>query len=639
MPPFPLATAAFASRATLVPIVRVVVASPFVASIARAIAETPRRIIAETETEIPIAAACDASTHAFVAFVILRRMRAAVGTANHRQGPAVADADRGNHRRGGEGRARRGLALKRARGLARAPGATASTVAIATTRKISDANLSDGESAPMMRGSGIGARARGTSTVTYASSSRGTAMRALGGDDEDADGLVSKPLDAGEALRRAYFPVLVAAFGAFSFGYHCGVVNPALETLARDIGIVSDVAAKGAVVSSMLFGAAAGSFIAGGLADKIGRKSSLSVAGVALAIGSVACATAMGLSSMLAGRAFAGLGVGLVSILVPMYISELAPPAHRGILGAGPQLSIGLGILISVLLGLPLQDPLVDPSWWRTMFWIALAPAAALAVFAKRIPESPSWLRSKGRFEEADGIEIKQFGDVNAENPDGNAPTKVATWREVLQAKTNRRALLTGPTLFFIQQFAGINAIIYFSTSIFQSAGIESGVLASVVVCIVNILGSVIATGLLDKMGRKPLLSYSFLGMSFCCVGLAAAAAFPVMAMAPTLSLVSVIAYVFIFGMGAGPVPGLLSSEIFAPAVRSRGMALCFLSHWFFNFCIGQGFLPAVEFYGASTVYLAFGAFSLLGYIFTQSYIIETKGKSLDQISAELSGK
>jgi hypothetical protein len=127
--------------------------------------------------------------------------------------------------------------------------------------------------------------------------------------------------------------------------------------------------------------------------------------------------------------------------------------------------------------------------------------------------------------------------------------------------------------------------------------------------------------------------------MSFCCVGLAAAAAFPAMAMAPTLSLVSVIAYVFIFGMGAGPVPGLLSSEIFAPAVRSRGMALCFLSHWVFNFCIGQGFLPAVEFYGASTVYLAFGAFSLLGYIFAQSFVIETKGKSLDQISAELSGK
>ena len=214
--------------------------------------------------------------------------------------------------------------------------------------------------------------------------------------------------------------------------------------------------------------------------------------------------------------------------------------------------------------------------------------------------------------------------------------TKVATWRETLQGRENRRAVITGPGLFFIQQFAGINAIIYFSTSIFQSAGIESGVAASVAVCLVNLVGSMIATGLLDKTGRKPLLMYSFLGLAFSCVGLASAAAYPTATMAPALSLFSVLSYVFIFGMGAGPVPGLLSSEIFAPAVRGKGMSLCFLAHWVFNFCIGQGFLPAVEYFGASFVYLVFAAFSLFGFLFTKGYVIETKGKSLEQISTEL---
>lgn len=465
-----------------------------------------------------------------------------------------------------------------------------------------------------------------------APASASTSMEEMG----DGDGLVPKPLGAAEALRRAAFPIFVAVLGAFSFGYHCGVVNPALEALSADVGIAGNLAAEGAVVSSMLFGAAVGSFAAGGFADKRGRKASLAIAGVVLAAGSALCAMATSLNGMLLGRLLVGLGVGLVSILVPMYVSELSPPAHRGILGSGPQLSIGCGILFAMLLGLPLQSADANPTWWRTMFWIACVPGALLAALANGIPESPSWLRSKGRFQEADAIESKQFGASAPVATDDASTVKVATWRETLQGRANRRAVITGPGLFFIQQFAGINAIIYFSTSIFQSAGIESGVAASVAVCVVNLVGSMIATSLLDKSGRKPLLMYSFLGMAFSCVGLAIAAAYPAAAMAPALSLFSVLSYVFIFGMGAGPVPGLLSSEIFAPAVRGKGMSLCFLAHWVFNFCIGQGFLPAVEYFGASFVYLVFGAFSLFGFLVTKGYVIETKGKSLEQISTEL---
>ena len=228
---------------------------------------------------------------------------------------------------------------------------------------------------------GLGAVTTTTTTTTRGASERALSIGMGGGyargarapasvsasmeEEGDGDGLVPKPLGAAEALRRAAFPIFVAALGAFSFGYHCGVVNPALEALSVDIGIAGNLAAEGAVVSSMLFGAAVGSFTAGGFADKRGRKASLAIAGVVLAVGSALCAMAMSLNGMLLGRLLVGLGVGLVSILVPMYVSEVSPPAHRGILGSGPQLSIGCGILFAMLFGLPLQSADVNPTWWR----------------------------------------------------------------------------------------------------------------------------------------------------------------------------------------------------------------------------------------------------------------------------------
>ena len=458
-------------------------------------------------------------------------------------------------------------------------------------------------------------------------------------DAGEGDGLVLRKLEGRAALARAVFPVAVACLGGVSFGYHLGAVNPALEHLARDIGVAADVGAKASVVSSLLFACIFSAFAAGGMADRFGRKATLTLAAAALGVGSAACASATGLSAMLLGRALAGVGVGIVSILVPMYISEVSPDEHRGVLGSANQLSIGAGILCAMVAGLPLQSATVNPTWWRTMFWIASVPAIALGALLRAVPESPAWLRSRGKFQEADDVVVRLFGAPSGESANATGAKTAASWADTLRNRNNRRAILTGPTLFLIQQFAGINAIIYFSTSIFEGAGVQSGVLASVLVCVVNILGSVIATGLLDKMGRKPLLAYSFLGMTACCLGLAASAAFPASALAPSLSLVAVVGYVFIFGMGAGPVPGLLSSEIFAPAVRGKGMSLCFLSHWLFNFFIGQGFLPAVESFGASAVYAFFAAFSFIGYVFAQTYVIETKGKSLEQISAEMNGK
>ena len=453
--------------------------------------------------------------------------------------------------------------------------------------------------------------------------------------DEESNAVVR----SGMSFRRARDAVAVACLGAVAFGYHLGCVNPALTQIARGLAIEHDINAKASIVSALLFACVFASVGAGAMADRIGRKKALASAAVALFVGGVACATASDARGMILARFVSGLGVGAVSILVPMYVSEVSPDEHRGVLGSANQISIGIGILLAALAGTPLQYANCDANWWRVMFWLSCAPALALGVLLRFVPESPAWLRGKGRFQEADAAETHLFGAPTSKSADATVSAKTATWTEVLEGKSNRRAILTGPTLFLIQQFAGINAIIYFSTSIFEGAGVRLGVLASVLVCVVNILGSVIATSLLDRMGRKPLLAYSFLGMTVCCVGLAASTAFPTMAFAPLLALAAVVGYVFIFGMGAGPVPGLLSSEIFSPAVRGKGMSLCFLSHWAFNFCIGQGFLPAVETFGASVVYLFFGAFSFIGYAFARNFVIETKGKSLEQISAEMNGK
>jgi len=439
--------------------------------------------------------------------------------------------------------------------------------------------------------------------------------------------------DKGELLRVLPF-VLCAAIAALLFGYHLGVVNAALQPLSLELGVASS-AAQGLVVSLLLLGACVGSFVGGSLADALGRREALRLACLPLCLGALACGAASSPAGIFAGRLLTGAGLGVTSAVTPLYISEVSPPAHRGLLGCANQVSICLGILLSQLAGLALG--------WRAMFLAAALPAVALFVLGRALPETPAWLARAGRRAEAAaaaqrlwGAQAEARGGEAAEAPAGAAAA--AAWADLVVPE-QRRATALAVGLFVVQQFSGVNAVVFFSNSVFRSAGVASDTLASAAVGLVNVLATSAAAPSLDARGRRPLLLLSFLGMAASMGALAAALSLPALApLAVPLSVGGTLAYIAAFAAGVGPVPSLLVAELFPPALRGKGQSAAMLSHWLCAIAIGQCFLPAVQLAGVGAVYAFFGLVCLLGAFVVARYVPETKGKTYAQVAAFLQG-
>ncbi|XP_042499773.1 plastidic glucose transporter 4 isoform X2 [Macadamia integrifolia] len=432
----------------------------------------------------------------------------------------------------------------------------------------------------------------------------------------------------------------VACLGAILFGYHLGVVNGALEYLAKDLGIAENSVLKGWVVSTTLAGATVGSFTGGSLADKFGRTRTFQLDAIPLAVGAFLCATAQSVQVMIVGRLLAGLGIGISSAIVPLYISEISPTEIRGALGSVNQLFICIGILAALVAGLPLAG---DPLWWRTMFGIAVVPSVLLALGAAFSPESPRWLFQQGKFSQAETAIKTLYGrervvevmhDLRA-SAQGSTEQE-AGWFDLFSSRY-WKVVSVGVALFFFQQFAGINAVVYYSTSVFRTAGITSDVAASALAGAANVLGTAIASSLMDRQGRKSLLITSFSGMATSMLLLSLS--FTWKALAPysgPLAVIGTVLYVLSFSLGAGPVPALLLPEIFASRIRAKAVALSLGMHWVSNFVIGLYFLSMVTKYGISTVYLGFAAVCLLAVLYIAANVVETKGRSLEEIELAL---
>ncbi|KAL4437118.1 hypothetical protein ABPG75_004257 [Micractinium tetrahymenae] len=424
--------------------------------------------------------------------------------------------------------------------------------------------------------------------------------------------------------------VAVASMGALCFGYHLGVVNGPLEVLSQQLGFGGSAVLQGMVVSSLLAGAAVGSLAGSGLADSLGRRRAFLLDALPMLAGPLISAGATGLAAMLAGRVLTGVGIGLSSALVPLYISEISPTALRGTLGSINQLMICVGILAALLVNVVLPA-----TAWRSMFALAAAPAALLGLGMLVCPESPTWLVLKGHRREAGAVAEKLWGADgasqlgSAKHDEGSGSAAGPSWGEVLSSK----AAIVGMLLFVFQQFSGINAIVYFSSSVFEKAGIESGALASAAVGATNVLGTVVAAGLMDKAGRKQLVSLSFAGMGLSMLAMAAGLSLPFLSgMTGGIALFGTLAYILSFAMGAGPVPGLLVPEITAARIRGRAVSLAMVTHWVCNFAIGQLFLSAVSAFGVSACYLFFAVVCFACVAFIQRAVVETKGRSLEEI-------
>ncbi|CAD5331834.1 unnamed protein product [Arabidopsis thaliana] len=475
----------------------------------------------------------------------------------------------------------------------------------------------------------------GIQSVMSFSSVKARSVRAQAssdGDEEEAIPLRSEGKSSGTVLPF----VGVACLGAILFGYHLGVVNGALEYLAKDLGIAENTVLQGWIVSSLLAGATVGSFTGGALADKFGRTRTFQLDAIPLAIGAFLCATAQSVQTMIVGRLLAGIGIGISSAIVPLYISEISPTEIRGALGSVNQLFICIGILAALIAGLPLA---ANPLWWRTMFGVAVIPSVLLAIGMAFSPESPRWLVQQGKVSEAEKAIKTLYGkervvelvrDLSASGQGSSEPE--AGWFDLFSSRYWK-----GAALFLFQQLAGINAVVYYSTSVFRSAGIQSDVAASALVGASNVFGTAVASSLMDKMGRKSLLLTSFGGMALSMLLLSLSFTWKALAAySGTLAVVGTVLYVLSFSLGAGPVPALLLPEIFASRIRAKAVALSLGMHWISNFVIGLYFLSVVTKFGISSVYLGFAGVCVLAVLYIAGNVVETKGRSLEEIELAL---
>ncbi|PON88411.1 Sugar/inositol transporter [Trema orientale] len=444
--------------------------------------------------------------------------------------------------------------------------------------------------------------------------------------------------------RRSLPHMLIAAISSFLFGYHLGVVNETLESISVDLDFSGSTLAEGLVVSTCLGGAFVGSLFSGWLADGVGRRRAFQLCALPMIIGASMSATTKSLWGMLLGRLLVGAGMGIGPPVAALYVAEISPAFIRGTFGSFTQIATCLGLMGSLFIGLPAKE---IGGWWRVCFWVSAVPAAALAFLMEFCAESPHWLFKKGRGTEAEAEFERLLGGVHVKSAiaelsrsDRGDESDTVKFSELLHGR-HFKVVFLGSALFALQQLSGINAVFYFSSTVFKSFGIPSD-LANICIGIANLSGSVIAMTLMDKLGRKLLLLGSFSGMAVSlslqviAASSLASGSGPLYLSVGGMLLNVQCRFVLMFSLGAGPVPSLLLSEIFPGRIRAKAMAICMAVHWVINFFVGLFFLRLLEQIGAQYLYSIFATFCFVAVIFVKRNVVETKGKTLQEIEIAL---
>ena len=434
-----------------------------------------------------------------------------------------------------------------------------------------------------------------------------------------------------------YFVAAIAALNGLLFGYDTGVISGALLFLAKDFQLGTEM--QGIVTSIVLVGAVIGAAGSGGLTDLFGSRRLIFFTVGCFIVGTLSCAFTPVLPMLIVGRFVVGCAIGVASFVGPLYLAEIAPARHRGQVVALNQLAITSGIVVSYLVDY-LLSPVSDG--WRWMFGLAFIPAAGLGLGMIWLPESPRWLFGKGKKEEAKKalVWLRKTDDVEDELREMDHPaTAAGTWKDLL-APAIRPALVVGVGLAIFQQVTGINTIIYYAPTIFKESGFasnSSAILATFSVGVINVLVTIVATQLLDRVGRRPLLLWGLAGMV---LGLGAMGAAFLSSghssLQAYLSLASLMLFVASFAIGLGPVFWLLISEIYPMKVRGRAMSIATMANWGFNLLVALTFLDLLKHLGPSFTFWGYGALSIGAWIFTYYLVPETKGKSLEQIEENM---
>jgi sugar porter (SP) family MFS transporter len=435
--------------------------------------------------------------------------------------------------------------------------------------------------------------------------------------------------------RFVYTAAGIAALGGLLFGYDTGVISGAELFLKNDF-VLSTFALE-LVVSGVLAGAAVGSFVGGRLADLHGRRRLLFATAVIFVIGAFVCAAALSPAMLVAGRLIVGLGIGLASGTVPVYISEVSSADDRGWQVSLFQLAITIGIVLAYLV----DFALASREAWRLMFGVAAVPAVIFAAGMFALPESPRWLVKSGQRGAARAVlsRIRGSGSVDEELREIEATLSTAEERgrmiDVLEPSV-RPALIVGLGLAIFQQVTGINTVIYYAPIIIQSAGIPSAsgaILATLGIGVVNVVMTVVSMWLLDRAGRRPLLLTGVAGMAVAlgALGIVFRQTQPNETSA-TLAVVSMMVYVAAFAISLGPIFWLLISEIYPLKIRSSTEGLSAAFNWGSNLVVSLTFLTLVQELGASRTFLLYGVLAVAAWIFSYYRVPETRRRTLEEI-------
>ncbi|HEX5153532.1 MAG TPA: sugar porter family MFS transporter [Parafilimonas sp.] len=434
-----------------------------------------------------------------------------------------------------------------------------------------------------------------------------------------------------------YKATIVAAVGGLLFGYDTAVVAGAIGFIEKLYNLTPTM--KGWIASCALIGCVIGAMFAGTLSDKIGRKKMLILSGILFAVSSVGIIMPLSLSWFVFFRLIGGIGIGVASMLAPMYIAEIAPADIRGRLVSVNQLGIVTGILLIYFVNASIAG-LHDEAWnistgWRWMFGSGVIPSIIFLIMLFFVPESPRWLASKERWDEAEDILAKVNGKQKAKQElveiKETLNIEVGTFSEIFRPGI-RKALLIGVVLCIFSQVTGINAIMYYAPEIFKSTGDATGsaLMQTVLVGVINVLFTLVAIKYVDHWGRRVLLLIGSAGMAVCLAIVGGAFYFDMAK--GYLVLIAILAYIAFFAISLGPLAFVVIAEIFSNRNRGKAMSVAIFFLWVSVFAVSQTFPMLLSSIGSAYTFWIFMVMSVLAFIFVKKLVPETKGKSLEEI-------
>jgi sugar porter (SP) family MFS transporter len=435
---------------------------------------------------------------------------------------------------------------------------------------------------------------------------------------------------------RAYVLLVasIAALGGLLFGYDTGVISGAILFISKQFAL--DNRLQAFTISVVLIGCIGGSAVSGSVADRIGRRPTLFGAGVIFLLGALLSALAGNEAILLCGRFVVGLGIGLSSVVAPLYISEVAPAPVRGALVSLYQFAITIGILAAYIV----DYLLAGDGQWRWMLGLAVIPSLILMGGMIRMPESPRYLFKVGRDLLAREELQRIYEDESASGREEASILESLKVRRgglaALLSPSIRPALVIGVALAVLQQVTGINSVIYYGPRIFEMAGVGSAaasILAQSLVGAVNCGMTLVAIFFVDRIGRKPLLYAGLTGMFVALTVMAYAFSQPHLSGSlGTIALVSMMVYVGCFAFSFGPILWLLISEIFPLPVRGAGMSVSTLANWVGNFAVSQSFLGMVERLGSPATFGTYAVLCIVTIVFVRTMVPETKQELLEEV-------